>query len=242
MLKVFLNIYCLLFFFLFTLFGLVLLPFILFVNVLFFSRGIGSTLRRAIRLYGRVLVCEGLFFAPVKVEYRTKKLTPSSIYVANHTSAIDPYLFGAVAADENSFVTSWPFKIPLYGRFMRLAGYANADDGWDSVREKCTDLLNNGCSVTIWPEGHRSRDGRLGRFRKGAFVLAVETGRPVVPVCIFGAAKVLPPGRRFLNPGRIKLIVLAPVYPSTEGEQYERVKALNEKVRQEIEKTLMGQS
>jgi 1-acyl-sn-glycerol-3-phosphate acyltransferase len=62
----------------------------------------------------------------------------------------------------------------------------------------------------------------------------------VVPVCIFGAGKVLPPGRRLLNPGRIKLIVLAPVYPPTEGDRYERVKVLNKKVRQEIEKTLVG--
>jgi 1-acyl-sn-glycerol-3-phosphate acyltransferase len=138
--------------------------------------------------------------------------------VANHNSAIDPYLFGAIAR-ENSFVTSWPFKIPLYSYFMKLAQYANSTDGWDEVSKKCVALLEAGSSVTIWPEGHRSRNGKLGRFKNGAFVLAAESGYPIVPVCILGSGDVLPPGERLLTPGKVKLLILDPIFPEKNGEK-----------------------
>lgn len=236
--KVLFNIYYWIFFLFLTLFGLVLLPFILFVTGLFSSRTIASALRRLIRLYGWILVRIAPFLRPVKVEYPSRPLPAPAIFVANHASAIDPYLFGAIEVDENSFVTSWPFRIPIYGFLMRMAGYVNSNDGWQKVLKKCMALLDCGSSVTIWPEGHRSRDGRLGRFRKGAFVLAVKSGRPVVPVCILGSGGVLPPGKRLLQPGRVRLVVLPPVYPPASGEQYERVKVLRQRVRDMIEKRL----
>jgi len=236
--KIIFNLYfCLVFIFI-TLVGLAVLPVILLVNLLLFSRTIGSGLRRAIRFYGWVLVCLVPFRAPVKVEYRGDMLPDAVIFVANHNSAIDPYLFGAIAT-ENGFVTSWPFKIPLYALFMRLAEYVNSEDGWDEMSRQCRDLLGAGSSITIWPEGHRSRDGRLGRFKNGAFALAVQTGYPIVPVCILGSGIVFPPGSKLLTPGIVKLIVLDPVYPENEGETQEiAVKELRVRVHCTMEKTL----
>ena len=160
-----------------------------------------------------------------------------AILVANHNSAIDPYLFGAIAI-ENGFVTSWPFKIPVYNFLMRLAGYANTDEGWHEVRCRSKAMLDQGSSVTIWPEGHRSRNGAVGRFKNGAFSLAVETGVPVIPVCILGSADVLAPGERFLNPARVRLIVLDPVYPEPGKKEPEDIKELRNRVRAQIEETL----
>ncbi len=134
--------------------------------------------------------------------------------VANHNSAIDPYLFGAIPI-ENCFVTSWPFKIPVYGPLMKLAGYINIADGWENIFKQCTNRLNDGVSITIWPEGHRSRNGEMSRFRKGAFQLAVKSGYPIQPVCIMGSADIMSPGDRFFSPGRVKLILLDPLYPDT---------------------------
>lgn len=235
--KILLNIYYWPVFIIFTVVGLLILPFILFVNVAFLSRKIDSALRRAIRVYGWFLVRLFPFFGPVTVEYKTKNLPTPAIFVANHNSAIDPYLFGAIPV-ENSFVTSWPFKIPVYNIFMRLAGYVNVEEGWEKLQKRVLKLLEGGSSITIWPEGHRSRNGLLGRFKKGAFSLAVESGIPLIPVCILGSATVMPPGHRLLNPGRIKLIVLEPVFPKSGSDKQELASCLRKRVRQIIEKNL----
>ena len=219
------NIYIWFAFILLTFLGLTVLPVILLVNCLFLRRPLAVGLRRAIRFYGWVLVCCVPFLAPVKVEYPAGELPANAIFVANHNSAIDPYLFGAIPR-ENSFVTSWPFKIPLYSFFMRLAQYANTVEGCDEVFRKCTRLLEAKSCVTIWPEGHRSRDGRLGRFKNGAFVLAAKTGYPIVPVCILGSRAVLPPGKRLLRPGRVKLVVLESIIAKNSGHIQERVREL----------------
>lgn len=235
--KILLNIYFWPAFIAVTLTGLVVLPFVLFVNGAFFKRKIDVTLRRSIRLYGWLLVCVIPFFKPVKVNYSEKRLPTPAIFVANHSSAIDPYLFGAIAT-ENSFVTSWPFKIPIYRFFMQLAGYANTHEGWEEVRKKCRELIAAGCSVTIWPEGHRSRDGSIGRFKKGAFNLAVELGVPVIPVCIVGSAKVLAPGQKLLSPGKVELHVMRPIYPRLSGDVYTDSMQLKKEVRAVIEDNL----
>ncbi len=230
--KILLNLYCWPAFLLVTLLGLALVPAILLGGRLLHGRGVATTMRRAIRVYGWVLVRLVPFFAPVRLHIPAAGLPTPAIFVANHNSAIDPYLFGTIAV-ENSFVTSWPFRIPVYNFFMRLAGYANADGGWPEIAGKGRQLLAAGSSLIIWPEGHRSRDGRLARFKNGAFRLAVETGRPVIPVCIIGSGQVLPPGQRLLNPARISLHILAPLYPEGEGE--EAVRRLREEAWKGIE-------
>ena len=235
--KLLFNLYYWVAFSFVTLIGLLLLPGILLVNVFFLGRSMGSAMRRAIRFYGWILVCVVPFFTMITVEKMGGEFHFPAILVANHNSAIDPYLFGVLPI-ENCFLTSWPFEIPVYGRFMQLAGYINSEKGWDEISEKGAALLDSGSSLTIWPEGHRSRDGRLGRFKKGAFALAVETGYPVVPVSILGSADVLSPGERFLSPGKVKMILHSPVFPDTHGDKQQRITALRDNVRQIIEKTL----
>ncbi|BCL61682.1 hypothetical protein DGMP_23750 [Desulfomarina profundi] len=236
--KLFFNIYFWSLFTLVTCVGLLILPLILFVNIFLLGRPLASGLRRAIRFYGFVLVRLISFLDPVRVEFCGDHLPSPAVFVANHNSAVDPYLFGLIAT-ENGFVTSWPFKIPVYNVFMRLAGYVNAEAGWEEVRVNCRQLLEAGSSVTIWPEGHRSRNGRLGRFKNGAFALSVETGFPVVPVCILGSGRVLPPGARMLTPGKIYLVVLEAVYPETgELKVEEKIQRLRSKVYTRIEETL----
>lgn len=194
---------------------------------------IGRAVRQLIRFYGWLLVRLVAPFVPVEVENRAGSLPLPVVFVANHCSAIDPYLFGLVAC-ENAFVTSWPFQIPVHNLVMRLAEYVDARDGWDGIERQGRRLLAKGCSVTIWPEGHRSRDGSLQRFRKGAFKLAVAAGRPVVPVCIIGSGEVLPPGQRFFSPGRIRLIVLPPVPLPDEEDTEARVGLLMEEACRRI--------
>ena len=66
----------------------------------------------------------------------------------------------------------------------------------------------------FFPEGHRSRTGRLQRFYSGAFKLAVETDTKIVPLCIAGTDELLPAGRWWLKPARVTLRALKPVKPA----------------------------
>lgn len=235
-----LNLYYWPVFILFTLVSLLVLPLILVVFHLLLRQSLGSVIRRSIVIYGWVLVKLVPFFGPVSVIGEYKKLPQPVVFVANHNSAIDPYLFGAIVL-ENSFVTSWPFSIPVYNVIMKMAGYVDSTRGWEEIKEQCLNLLHSGSSVTIWPEGHRSRGGELGRFKNGAFQLAVESERPVVPVLILGSAKVLPPGSCWLRPGRVRLQLLEPVYPEQTVDKNYAVLSLKKRVKECIEEGLLAQ-
>ena len=235
------NIYFLAMFILATVLGLSILPFFLLLYVGFLRWSVHSAIRWGISLYGWTLVTVVPFLNPVKVESRTGELPLPVIFVPNHNSAIDPYLFGALLTDV-CLVTSWPFKIPVYNLFMCLAKYVNADDGWEKICLKSTEELKSGASMVIWPEGHRSRDGRLGRFKNGAFVLAAKTGYPLLPVCILGSGNFLPPGKRLITPCRVRMILLAPIYPDMQNEQQQEVIRLRNTVREVIKETLRKES
>ncbi len=226
--KILLNIYLWPMFFVATIISLILFP--LFV-LSFIIRGkkVESAIRLSICVYGWILVKILPFFAPVKVIYKKDKFPSPCIFVANHCSSIDPYLFGALMVD-GAFISTWPFKIPVYGFFMKIAKYIDATEGWDTMLKKGKELLEKGASLIIWPEGHRSRTGKLGTFKKGAFAISIETGSPIVPVCILGSGRFMPPGKLLLTPSRIKLIVLEPVYPEIEDDKRLAIKKLRKKV------------
>jgi len=231
--KLLLNLYIWPAFAVFTVFCLCfILPLLLIYSILA-NQPMDRIIRKSIRLYGWALVRVVPFMAPVTVEDFSCGIRPPVIFVANHNSSIDPYLFGMLPF-ENAFVTSWPFQIPVYKWVMRLARYINSNDGWEVVRSRGEELLASGCSLIFWPEGHRSRDGRLARFKNGAFRLACGTGTSIVPVCILGSAHLMPPGSRFLTPSRVKMVILPPIIPSEHGDDPDCIRALRDQARESI--------
>ena len=237
--KFFFNLYFLPFFVLITALALVLVPLLRLINALVLKRPEDSAFRRGIRLYGFLLSRLVAVFLPIRVEDKSGGLPDTAIFVANHTSAVDPYCFGLLG-HESAFLTSWPFTIPVFKWVMKKAGYLDARKGWETLSRKGADLLARGCSLIIWPEGHRSRDGRLAPFRNGAFRLACETGYPIVPVCIIGAGQMLPPGSRLLTPVPLKMILLPPCRPQVPGGELERktVVAMKKKVFRQLQSEL----
>jgi len=139
------------------------------------------------------------------------------IFVVNHLSFFDTYCIALLPKGDICFaVRSWPFKMYFYRPFMNLARYLDVESlGWKEISKNAKDILEKGSMVIFFPEGHRSRDGNLQRFFSGAFKLSVETGYPVVPLCLTGTDTFFPPGRFWFSPARIKLRVLAPEYPGT---------------------------
>ncbi|GAB4335646.1 MAG: hypothetical protein Kow0089_05460 [Desulfobulbaceae bacterium] len=232
--KLLLNIYIWPLFAIVTLVAFLLVPFILVVNRLLFGKPVAVVFRRGVRIYGWVLVRLVPFFAPVRLVDRSGGRPATGIYVVNHNSSVDPYCFGVIPG-EFAFFTSWPFNIPFYNWIMKQAEYLNTGWGWQTLAERALRLLENGCSLIIWPEGHRSRTGKLGPFESGAFRLACETGYPIVPVCIRGTFHLLPPGHRLLTPSRVSVTILPPITISEQQKgkmDRKTTQRLKEQVRQ----------
>lgn len=153
---------------------------------------------------------------PLKMENRAGPLTGPCIIAANHQSFFDPYCIGFFPFPNQVFVArSWPFRIPLYGRIMRRAGYLNSEElDQEAFFQKAAAVLREGAALVVFPEGTRSATGGLGRFRSGAFKLAMELDVPIVPMCINGACRVFPKKSRFGRPAPVRVTLLPPVYPA----------------------------
>ncbi|XP_072956678.1 1-acyl-sn-glycerol-3-phosphate acyltransferase BAT2, chloroplastic isoform X1 [Typha angustifolia] len=99
--------------------------------------------------------------------------------------------------------------------------------------KRCIDLVRKGASVFFFPEGTRSKDGKLGVFKKGAFSVAAKTGVPVVPITLMGTGSLMPPGMEAnLNSGLVKVVIHKPI----EGRDAE---ALSSEARRVIADTLL---
>ncbi len=201
----------------FTAFILPLGYFILLINRLFPRIIPNRLLRIYIFTYGR-LFC--LINRPVmKVDVRNKqraKLEQPCIVVANHQSAMDLFLFGMQSLDNFAYlVKSWPFKILFFfAPLMRAAGYVDVESqDPEKVEEQCLDLLKNGTSLIIFPEGKRSRDKTLGKFHVGAYLLACKANVPVVPFVFENSFDFFPPSSKIIYPQTIYMTALDPIYP-----------------------------
>jgi 1-acyl-sn-glycerol-3-phosphate acyltransferase len=109
-------------------------------------------------------------------------------------------------------------KIPILGLGMRLADFIPVDrDGrLESARQSvqvATRVLASGVNVSTFPEGTRSRSGRLLPFKKGPFFLAMESGAPVIPISIWGSEHMMTKGSLRIKPGTAHLTFHPPVYP-----------------------------
>ncbi len=171
-------------------------------------------IRHFIWLYGRVWLWIVSPFVRLKVAGADRtRLAQPCIYVANHLSFFDIFFLSAMPVfDVVVCLRSWPFKLAWYAPFMRCAQYVDVERlAWDQIVSTIDQITREGRSILLFPQGHRSRDGRLGRFYSGAFKLAVQLHLPIVPVCIQGTDQMLPPGRRLMAPAEVRLECLQPI-------------------------------
>ena len=138
------------------------------------------------------------------------------IYMANHQSNFDiPVLLGHLPVQFRWLAKMELFKIPIFGRAMRKAGYISIDRYDRESAFKSLDVaaqkIKSGVSVLIFPEGTRSRDGKIKAFKKGGFVLAIDSGVPIIPVVIKGTRAIMTKGKFRVNPGHVSMVVHPPV-------------------------------
>ncbi len=194
------------------------LPYILVVFLLGRRGRFGDAMRAHNARYGVFL--SRILWPVARVSRSGVENIPSAgpvMVVYNHRSAADP-LFTPLALPANvaMLVRAWPFRLPLLGWHMRLAGYIDVESTpFDEVSRHVRALSARGVGWVAFPEGHRSRDGRLQRFKSGPFVLAADADMPVLPVCVTGTEKLCRPGSPLLRPARVHLEILPLVYPAS---------------------------
>ncbi|MGO9589532.1 MAG: lysophospholipid acyltransferase family protein [Candidatus Acidiferrales bacterium] len=153
--------------------------------------------RFAVRLVGIRVRVEG-----------TENIPPGPcVFAANHASNLDaPILFPAIPRRISVLAKRELFGLPVLGLGMRLAGFVAVDRAGKQAGSgvaMAVSTLKEGLSVFVFPEGTRSRDGRLQPFRKGAFVTAIEAGAPIVPVAIVGTYRLLARDKWVVHPGEV---------------------------------------
>lgn len=172
---------------------------------LLYCMGVGGVMF-AVRAIGVKIRIEGLENIPPGV----------CLFVANHTSSADaPAVVSSIPRRVAVLVKQSLFKIPLVGQAFRLAHFIPVDrfhhESAMASLEKATEALRQGASFLIYPEGTRSPDGRLQDFKKGAVVLAIKAGVPIVPVACSGAHRVMEKRSLIIRPGEILVRFCPPI-------------------------------
>lgn len=130
------------------------------------------------------------------------------VYMSNHQSHLDiPILFATLPSPTIRMLGKAElFRIPLWGRAIRAAEFIPVDRSNHARAVQSLDyaaqLVRDGVSIYIAPEGTRSVDGRIGKLKKGGFHLAIGTGAPIVPVALRGPIDILPRGGRVMRSGQ----------------------------------------
>jgi 1-acyl-sn-glycerol-3-phosphate acyltransferase len=143
------------------------------------------------------------------------------IVVSNHQSWFDVFALAAALPLRYRFVAKKELgEIPIFGKAWKSCGHVSVDRGnreaaIESLDQAWREIHEEKLTMVLFPEGTRSPDGKLKKFKKGAFVLAVQGQVPLVPVAVVGSREVMAKGSMKVRPGRITLRIGEPI--PTEG-------------------------
>jgi 1-acyl-sn-glycerol-3-phosphate acyltransferase len=180
-----------------------------------------------------------LWLAGVSVEVQGLDRIPRDrpvVFMANHQSNCDPPALLAALPQVLVMVKKEFYRVPIIGRGMVAVDFirvdrSNREQGRDAV-EKGVLALKAGKSFLVYPEGTRSPDGRLQKFKKGVFVMAIKAGAPIVPISVSGSNKIMPKGKFVIRPGRVRITIHEAI--ATEGFAIEDREIIIDRVRQAI--------
>ena len=174
------------------------------------------------RLWSRlILVTTGV---RVRVEgLEALKPGKTYIFVSNHQSIYDiPVIFWWLPYQLRIIAKESLGSFPFLGWHLRRTGHLLVDrrnPDRSGILRRWRELVVNGLSLIIFPEGTRSPDGKVGRFKAGSFMLAIEAGLPIVPVSIVGTRHVMRKGRLTVEPGDVTLAIHPPIDARARAER-----------------------
>ena len=182
-----------------------------------------------------------LLLIPIKVTGQ-ENVDPkqSYVFVANHQSFLDVFaVYGWLPNNFKWLMKKEIRKVPFVGTACAVAGHIFVDrsnpraalQSMDHIKKELVD----GISTVIFPEGTRTKTGEMGRFKQGAFKIAMDMGLPVVPLSLSGFFKAMPSGQAFANPrARVSLHIGKPIDIS----QFNDINEAMEYLRNEIAKNI----
>lgn len=186
-----------------------------------------------------------LTFCPVTVigKENIRKEDRPYVVVANHQSGYDIFaMYGYMGIPFRWVMKQSLRNMWFIGKSCEMAGFIFVDETKKSsianTIEQGKKTLSEGNSIFIFPEGSRTLTGKMGRFKKGAFVMASELGRPILPVSIDGAFDVLVRGKKIPHPHRITLTIHKPIYMSELGEYPQNIIEASRKSQETIASVL----
>jgi len=172
----------------------------------------------------------------------TDRVDPDGSYVVvgNHQSNLDPMChFLTFPAPLRFLAKKELYSVPVFGSALRATGMIKVDrdqPSMDFINKQVDEAVARGRSIIVYGEGTRSKTGEMAPFKKGPFVIAIQTGLPIVPVAINGTNAIWPPGAKMMHPGPVKIEFGEPI--KTVGLTLADVDALRDRTRTWIAETL----
>lgn len=169
------------------------------------------------------------------------KAAESYIYASNHSSMFDIPILIASLNDKIRIIYKKELeKVPFFGWGLASSPYIAIErsDPRKSMKsmEEAIEAIKTGSSVIIYPEGTRSKDGRLQQFKRGAFMLASRSGKPIVPITLLGTKARIPMGTKIIRSGRVEVIIHEPIETIPQNKKEETL--LMDRVRTTIASSL----
>ncbi len=163
------------------------------------------------------------------------------LFIGNHQSIYDiPIVFWSLPYEVRIIAKDSLGSFPFLGWHLRRTGHVlvKRQNPGAVVFRQVSELMRRGQSLLVFPEGTRSADGRVGRFKGGIFLLAIESGLPIVPIAVRASRHVMKKGRLMTCPGDVSLEVFAPI--PTSGLGRHDAKRLAADVQRIIEAAVAG--
>lgn len=162
-----------------------------------------------------------------------------AVIIANHASFLDILVTVMQHPKLILLTNKWVYYSPVFGKVVQLADYYPVMEGVDPATEKFVDIVKDGYSIVIFPEGTRSPGGKLKRFHKGAFYLAEQLGIGIVPMLLHGTGDTIRKGDFMVMNAYMTMKFLPRIEPDDErfGEGYtERAKSISKHFKEEYNK------
>lgn len=167
----------------------------------------------------------------------------SYVFVANHQGAFDIFLiYGFLGVPIKWVMKAGIAKIPFVGAACRAAGFIFVDNSTPKAAarsvleaERC---LRNGASVVVFPEGSRTYTGKMIRFKKGAYQMALDQHLPIIPITLNGPFDVLPIGSLNVHRHRMEMVIHPAVYTENIDTSHKGMQAFADQTQEIIASAL----